>query len=182
VDQKNLEQITLRYQNVTTNSGPSGSVFKGWGLRQEKFEMWSNTFVVACFFSTNSNANVEIRKNDPSQITVKFRTQTGDGYDANLINGSIFAYQEYKSGILDGLFVILHDPNNPNDKEHCGMWARFVQGKILGKFFMWGKDGKIESLAEFKKPFDFLKYQTIKTDLSWTEAPVNTSNSAQIPK
>jgi antitoxin component YwqK of YwqJK toxin-antitoxin module len=115
--------------------------------------------------------------NDPHQITVRYRTQSGDGYDTDLINGSIFAYQEYKNGILDGLFVVLHDPNNPSDQEHCGMWSRFVNGKILGKFIMWGKDGKIQNMAEFKEPFDFLKYQTLKMDLSWTEVPTGKTNS-----
>jgi hypothetical protein len=178
-EQKKLKEVTLKYQNVTTNSGPAGSVFKGWGLRQEKIETWTNTFWVACFAYTNSDAQEEIYQTSPGTIVARFRRQAGDGYDVSVINGSIFAYQEYKNRLLDGLYAVLHDPNHPEEKEHCGMWARFAKGKIMGKYLMWGQDNKIVVEAEFPKPFDFLKYESTKLDLAWTEVPKNTTNSPQ---
>jgi len=181
-EQKKLKEVTLKYQNVTTNSGPAGSIFKRWGLRQEKVETWTNTFWVACFAYTNSDNQDEICQNSPGCVVARFRARAGDGYDVSVINGSIFAYQEYKNELLNGLFVVLHDPNNPSDQEHCGMWSRFVKGKILGKFIVWGKDGKIQDLAEFKEPFDFLKNASTKLDLAWTKTPTNKTNSAQIQK
>jgi hypothetical protein len=172
-EQRNLKEAALKYKDVTTNSGPAGSVFKGWGLRQEKVEKWTNTFWVACFTYTNSDAQEEIRQRASGYIVAKFRTRTGNGYNVSVINGSVFAYQEYKNGLLNGLYVILYDPSHPEDKEHCGMWARFLRGKILGKFLMWGQDNKIVVEAEFLKPFDFLKYGSTKLDLEWTEVPTN---------
>lgn len=178
-EQEKLKEITLKYQNVTTNSGPAGSVFKGLELRQEKVETWTNTFWVACFAYTNSAAQEEIRAYaGPRYIIARFRTQAGDGYDVSVINGSIFAYQEYKNGLLDGLYAVLHDPNHPEETEHCGMWARFVKGKILGKFLTWGQDNKIVVEADFPEPFDFLKNGSTKLDLAWTEI---TTNSVQNP-
>lgn len=181
-EQKKLREITLKYQNVTTNSGPAGTVFKGWGLRQVKIETWTNTFYVACFAYTNSDAQEEIAEKYSEHITIRFRSQSGNGYDMGFINGLIFAYQEYKDGVLDGLFVALYDPNNPSDQEHCGMWARFVKGKVSGKFIIWRPDGKIQDMAEFMQPFDLIKLATTKLDLAWTEVPIKITNSVLNPK
>jgi len=189
-EQEELREVSLKYQNVITTNGPAGSVFKGWSLRRMKqhagLRVPTNTFWVACFAYTNSNAHEEI-KSQPGNITARFRSKAGDGYDVVFAGNSLFAYQEYKHGVLDGLFIVGNDPNNPNDKEHCGMWARFVNGKILGKFIMWGPNSftssqsgfKIVAEAEFKESFDFLKYQSIPFDLAWTEVPTNAVDAAQ---
>ena len=188
-DQEQLKKITLKYQNVSTNKGPAGSVFNELGLRRMKqhagLRVPTNTFWVACFTYTNSDAQEEIKSEFPGDISTTFRSKTGDGYDAVFANNSLFAYQEYKHGVLDGLFIIGHDPNNPNDKEHCGMWARFTDGKIRGKLIMWEYNNftdrqsgfKIMAEAEFKEPFDFLKYQSITLDLAWETVPAAQTNS-----
>jgi hypothetical protein len=183
-EQNKLNEVTLKYQNVTTNSGPAGSVFKGWGLRRTKYPALgvpTNVFWVACFTYTNSDAQEEIRSDAVGYIKVRFRTPTGDGYDVSFVKNALITYQEYKHGMLDGLFVALGliAPSNPKYEEHCGAWARFVNGKILGKFIMWGPNNlvgkqvgfQIVAEAEFKEPFDFLKYQSIPIDLAWTEVP-----------
>ena len=183
-EQEKMKKVALKYKSVTTNSGPYGSVFQGFALRQtegvrliEK-STWTvviNTFPVACFTHTNSGAKEEIASSFNGEIVARFRTQAGDGYDVLLIDGVINKYQEYKSGILDGLFVEIHDPNNHNDDNHCIYWARFANGKIWGKFLMW-QDGQIIVMAEFKKPFDILKFQTIKMDLAWKKPHTSETN------
>jgi hypothetical protein len=186
-EQTKLDEITRKYKNVTTNSTPAGSVFRQWALRRRlgveltSISTWvevTNTFQVACFTYTNSDANEEMAFFDDNEIDARFRTQAGDGYDVYMLDDAIVKYQEYRSGLLDGLFVEIHDPNSPDDKDHCVGWARFVKGKLLGKYIMW-QDGQIEAMAEFKQPFDFLKCQTVKTDLSWTELPTNTAQSSK---
>jgi hypothetical protein len=186
-EQKELTAVSLKYQNVTTNSGPTGSVFIRWVLRQRpevkltNESTWievTNIFQVACFAYTNSDSKEEIAFFPDNEIDARFRTKAGDGYDVLLFKNAIIKYQEYKNGLLDGLFAEIHDPNNIDDKEHCASWTRFVNGKIFGKYIMW-QDGEIGVMADFKQPFDFLKYQTIKMDLSWSEAPSNSTNSIQ---
>jgi hypothetical protein len=88
-------------------------------------------------------------------------------------------YQEYKNGLLDGLFVEIHDPNNLDDDNHCISWARFTKGKICGKYLMWDDnlDNQIVVMAEFKKPFDVLRFETMKMDLAWEKAPAFQTNS-----
>ena len=185
-EQEKLKVVALKYKNVTTNSGPYGSVFKGFVLRQAegvKFtdkSTWievTNTFPVACFTHTNSGAKEELASSFNGEIVARFRIQAGDGYDVLLIGGAINKYQEYKNGLLDGLFVEMHDPNNLNDDSHCISWAHFTRGKICGKFLMW-QDDQIIVMAEFKKPFDILKFQTTKMDLAWEKAPTFQTNSA----
>ena len=191
-EREKLEEVSLKYQNVTTTNGAAGSVFEGWKLRRMKqyagLRVPTNTFLVACFAYTNSGAREEIKSKSPGNITARFRTKAGDGYDVVFAKYSLFAYQEYKHDILDGLFIAVHDPNNANDKEHCGMWTRFINGKILGKFIMWGPNSftinqsgfKIVAEAEFKEPFDFLKYQSTPFDFAWEEVS-STNHPRSVP-
>jgi hypothetical protein len=187
-EQEKLKAVALKYKNVTTNSGPYGTVFKGFALRQEDGvkltdkSIWieaMNTFSVACFTHTNSGAKEELASFFNGEIIARFRTQTGDGYDVLLIGGVINKYQEYKNGLLDGLFVEIHDPNNLDDDNHCISWARFTKGKICGKYLMWDDnlDNQIVVMAEFKKPFDVLRFETMKMDLAWEKAPAFQTNS-----
>jgi hypothetical protein len=68
---------------------------------------------------------------------------------------------------------------------------------VLGKFIVWQMSPtqdqadfkitdsttfKIAAEADFKEPFDFLKYQSIPIETSWTEVPTNITNSAQVQK
>lgn len=187
-EQEKLRNVALKYQKVTTNSGPAGSVFSNWELRRMKYTelgVATNIFLVACFNYTNCNAREEIYAYSGSKnIIAKFRTSTGDGYDVCLINNTLTVYQEYKNEVLDGLLVGVHDPNHLDDKVHCGMWTRFTKGKVFGKFITWGQDDfesqagfEIGAEAEFKEPFDFLKYQSIPIVLAWIEVLTNAVNS-----
>jgi hypothetical protein len=179
-EQEKIKEVTLKYQNVTTNSGPAGTVFKGWELRRRRYVdlgLPTNTFSVACFSYTNSDAREQIdASGDAKHIIAKFRTPTGDGYDVAIVDNILMSYQEYKNELPDGLFVVVQDPK----LEHCGMWARFTKGKVLGKFIVWQMNDQsgfqIMAEAEFKDPFDFLKYQSIPIDFAWDEVSTNSSN------
>jgi hypothetical protein len=175
-EQSELMAVRLKYQDVTTNNGPSGSVFTGWKLYKTghpELGAEANSFFVACFTDTNSNGHEEIKSERPGCITAKFRTESGDGYDAVLNNGALVTFQQYRHNLLDGLFVAM-DPNKPLDQDHCGVWMRFANGRAVGKFLMWGNDPsadrnevRIVAEAEFKQPFDFIQYQSIPFDLAW---------------
>jgi hypothetical protein len=193
-EQKKIMEVTLKYKNVTTNSGPPSSVFKGFGLRQLKYADSTGTnskLWIARFTYTNSEDQEEIWSYYGQNI-VKFRTEAGDGYDAMFRNNFLITYMEYKDRLPDGLFVFAHDPMYPYADEHCAMWTRFVKGKALGKFIVWqvsptqdqpdskitdSTTFKIAAEADFKEPFDFLKYQSIPIETTWTEVPASQTNS-----
>jgi hypothetical protein len=163
VEQKLLKEIPLKYKNVTTNSGPPESVLVGLDK--------TNGNWVAHFQYTNSEAQDEVVFHAlPSngklyrvetqaaqderafgRISAKFRTKVGDGYDVKIARGSVFDFQQIKQNIRDGLVVGL-------DGDYCGNWMRFINGKAVGKWFVWDRDGNLIIEVEFKKPFDFDKY------------------------
>lgn len=180
-EQRLFLEIAKKYKNVTTNSGPVGAAFKGLSIRQRKFQKHSETFPVACFTYTNSADQEEIASffGDKQYVIGRYRTTAGDGYDVIVFHGALVQYQGYKHGLLDGLCVQI---NNEDDKNRLVTWTRFSKGKAIGKFVMWGEDGQIIAEAEFKHPFDFLKYQTAKFDLAWTEAQSSTTNSVHSSK
>ena len=191
-EQMRIAEVAQKYLNVTTNSGPAGTVFKRWGLRQMKYSKLTgetNPFLVACFAYTNFTAQEEIGTRNNS-IIAKFRTQNGDGYNVTFKNNFLVTYREFKRGKSDGLFVLAHDPIYPYPDEHCGMWAHFSSGRAVGKFIVWQRspphdlieireeikvtertEFRIVAEAEFKEPFNFLKYQSIPIDLSWIDTP-----------
>jgi len=165
-----LKAIQLKYKNITTNSGPADTIFKGMVERQWRIGKRVTTFQVSCFAYTNSAAWEEIAVASIEGTMVNFRTESGDGYNVQLINGRVTRYEEYKNGVLDGLYVSV-------GFDHCGVWARFVKGKIVGKFIAWNHYGPIDAEAEFKEPFDFLKYAVGKADMSWDKMPTTQTNS-----
>jgi hypothetical protein len=170
-----LKAIPLKYKSITTNSGPAGAIFKGMVERQWRFGNRITTFRVSCFAYTNFNAWEEISISGAEETMVNFRLESGDGYNVQLSDGRnarVIRYEEYKNGVLDGLYV-----SQGFDEDHCTMWARFVRGKIVGKFISWNHYGQIDAEAEFKEPFDFLKYAVGKADMSWDKVPTTQTNS-----
>jgi hypothetical protein len=183
-DQKLIKEVVLKYKNVTTNSGPSGSKLMGRVMRQYSFLGETNTFPVARFAYTNSLDLEEIASLfDNKEIIARFRTPAGGGYDILAMNGMLMQYQEYKNGVLDGLYIYLNNPNQPNtDYDKCYFYIRFENGKAANKYITWDEDGKIAFELEFKRPLDILKYSRQKMDLSWTEMPTSTTSPIQSPK
>jgi hypothetical protein len=175
-----LKAIPLKYKNITTNSGPAGTIFNGLAKRQWIAELgYGNAigtaitiFQVSCFAYTNSAAWEEISFTSYMGAIVNFRTESGDGYNVQLINGRVIRYEEYKNGVLDGL-----NESQGFDEDHCTTWSRFVKGKIVGKFIAWNEGGDIFAEAEFKEPFDFLKYCVGQGDMSLEKIPTIHTNA-----
>lgn len=169
-EQQKLKEVELKYQNISTNAGAAGSVFTGMQMRQWRLGEFTDKFLVACFKYTNSQATDELRIFD---CRVRYRTESGAGYDVRMSRGRLVQYQEYAGGVLNGLFV-----DSTFDRAHCNSLARFTDGKMVGRFLNWSKNGEIVMDIYFKEPFDFLKYQTIKHDMAWTEVMTNATPPA----
>ena len=180
-----IKEVALKYKNVTTNSGPAGTVFKEWKTRQMKLsEKLTHTYPVAFFNYTNSSDHEEVvSKYDGQEVIAHYRTPSEDGYDVKLYRGMLMDFQEYKKGVLNGLFIRPNSTSHPNTNfDKCYGYLRFAEGMAVGKYICWDNTGKISSEMEFKKPFDILKYSFAKFDLSWTEVPTNTTNSVPSQK
>jgi hypothetical protein len=175
-EEKLLKEVALKYKNVTTNSGPAGTVFKRWGMGQAKWtQQLIETFPVAFFVYTNSPNREEIGSIlGGEEFAARFRTPSEDGYDVEFSHGMATRFLQYKKGVLDGLYVISNQMGHTNANiDKCYFYLRFVGGKAVGKYIGWEDDGNIGVELEFKKPFDILKYSQVKFDLAWTEVPTN---------
>jgi hypothetical protein len=152
-EQKLLAEIPLEYKNMTTNSGPSGTVFVGFGTLNSPI---ADGISISQFRYTNSNAQLKMffySLETPTEIVVSFRTKSGDGYDAlfsslGMTNGGIFLRQ-FKQNQLDGLWVDFKG-------DHCADCLRFKDGKAIGKWLVWNQTGSLYMEAEFKQPYDFI--------------------------
>jgi hypothetical protein len=142
-ERRELEAIPLKYQHVTTNTGPVGT----------RLVTLTNAPLgaVAVFQHTNFEASEEIGFS--SIKSVRFRTGTGDGYDVHLNprSNAIINYCQVRSNVVDGLLVSFFDAR-------CVTWMRFVNGKAVGKWIVWGTEGELLIEAEFKEPYDFFKH------------------------
>jgi len=163
-----LLAVIKKYQNVTTNAGPAGTEFIGLAKRERDWKNTKQPLIVACFKEPESKATCEIATlfGKDHYIQIQFRELNGDGYNASFIDGKLMQFQEYKAGQLEGLYLAMKGFAPPKH-ETCATLARFRNGKLVGRFLGWANNGDITCDAEFAEPFDFLKFQVIKTDLAW---------------
>ncbi len=184
VQQELLVAIPAKYRQVATNSAPPGSVL----VRLNKVTFGDTVDktgkivhaegILGHFAYTNSEAREDVLfSTDGREKTVKYQAEPSSGYYARLIDNSLCDYEEFKDGKLNGLFTGFY-------QDRCYVWLCFTNGKALGKCFLWGRRGLGEPVssglaveAEFKEPYDFLKYQQMRFDLTWMDSPSIITNA-----
>lgn len=151
-EQKLLWEIPLKYENVTTNSGPPGSVLTS--LNKD-----TNGYWVARFQYTNSDAQDEITFG--FRKTAMFLNKSGDGYGVSIGPADYMGrkvvkwdigFCQFKHGVRHGLSVRFYDDG------HCLTWMRFSNGMAVGKWLEWESDNGLSLEVEFRTPYDFLKH------------------------
>lgn len=154
-ERKLLKHIPLEYRTVTTNSGPRGTVFVGFGTLNSPITHDLDV-TVSRFEYTNSGAYVKVlffHSRLSPRLAVSFRTKSGNGYDALFPHrGSSVnepCLRQFKHGKLDGLWVDFKGG-------HCLDWLRFRHGKAVGKWLVWNEAGTLYMEAKFKRPCDLI--------------------------
>jgi hypothetical protein len=147
-EQKLLQEVRSKYNNVTTNSGPPGSVFAS--LNKD-----TNGYWVALFRYTNSDARDEVTFG--GRFVAKYSDKTGNGYEFNItpIGGNEkpdIGFVQLKQGIPNGLCVGLSGDG------HCLSWMHYSNGMAVGKWLEWMRDNGLSLEAKFKTPYDFQKH------------------------
>jgi len=160
-ERKLIELIPLIYGNITTNSGPQGTMRLSLRKKYTLFAMWP--VWIARFQFTNSDMEDEVVFNQYGRPgTHRVRNKAGDGYDVNALRmesgsqygGSAPAFQlfQYKHGVLDGLYVEIHG-------DYCMRWMYFSNGLAVDQWLVWSPYGdKLSIWVKFKKPYDYWKY------------------------
>lgn len=175
-EQKVINEVFVKYKNVTTNSGPSGTVltdlYKTNYIVKAMGRMFTNEICVANFRYTNFEANEEVGFG--AGFSAKFRNKVDDGYNVFFTRtggGTLLTFEEVKQNLTTGLLARFDD-NHPQgitwnyrladfDGSHLEEYRHYTNKMIIGKFFMWNpRNGNLMLEADFKEPYDFEKHRT----------------------
>lgn len=176
-EQKLIKEVSVKYQNVTTNSGPAGTVLAGFYKtnffvkeRDNKVEIkrW-----VARFQYTNFEAH-EMIYFGRGGVETEFRTKANDGYNAVLTavgGGSVLHFKEVKRNLLNGVCAVFNDNRDQGPSWNYGrtdfsdarleVYMQYTNGMNIGKYLMWNpQNGNLLVEADFKEPYEFEKHRT----------------------
>jgi hypothetical protein len=175
-----IKEALVKYKNVTTNSGPPGTVLISfyitnlvasppywvgtnayWG-KQHTNELWVSTFQ-----HTNSGDQEEIKFG--LGISAKFTNKSNDGYNVSIArtgNGSLLSFTERKHGSVTGLLVRFADVHAQGitwDRRLAdfseGRLEEYMQttnGMAFGKWLLWNPTtGGLIMAADCKDPYDW---------------------------
>ena len=174
-EQRLIADVFLKYKNVTTNSGPAGTVLTGLYKTNSVVSARGKTVNVenwvAHFQHTNSEAHEEITIG--RTLSAKWRNKSDDGYNVyfNWVGGgTTLRFMEVKQGLINGLFaefVDLHQQGTTWDYKLASFddgrlteYRQYTNGMVLGKLFMWNaRNGNLLVQAEFKEPYNWNKYR-----------------------
>jgi len=158
-----INLIREKYQNVNTNSGPTGAAFKKIASRQQHWRQFTNAFPVSCFAFTNSTALEEVASpyGVNTYIWAKYRDAQDVGYNVVVNSGKLLALQEFKAGKLDGLWVQFFEDGS------ISRWLRFSEGKAIGQYLSWNTSGTITCHVIFKAPYDLLNNAVALVSMDW---------------
>jgi len=144
------------YRNLTTNSGPPGTVLVGLSKTNYVIQGMRLGNWVSQFKYTNSEAREEIRFGNGS-ITTKYLTESGNGYVFGIGpsgTGTTTYFTQLGQGKPNGFHLEFVNA------ELC-KYARFTNEMIIGKYLMWNNlTGNMILEAEFMEPY-YLNTHTI---------------------
>jgi len=173
--QKLIREVFVKYKNVTTNSGPPGSVLTDLHQtnyiiqavgRPFKVEHW-----IAHFQYTNSDAYEVITFS--GGVFARYRNGAKDGYNVSFNQtggGTLLSFGQIKHDLPNGSFVRLSDLHAQGttwdyrlanfDGSHLEEYYQNTNGLVLGKYLMWNpNNGRLIMEADFKGPYDLQKHR-----------------------
>jgi hypothetical protein len=148
-EQELIGEIYVKYKNVTTNSGPPGTVLVGLYKTNYIVKAISRTVEIenwiANFQYTNFDAHEEIRFS--GGMFARFRNKSNDGYNVsfNDTGGETeLAFLEIKKDHINGLFARFEDAHAQGmnwdyrlanfDGSHLEEYRHYTNRMVLGKF------------------------------------------------
>lgn len=175
-----IKEALVKYRNVTTNSGPPGTVLLSFyrtnfvasppywlGTNAQWATPRTNELWVSIFEHTNSGALEEIRFG--SGISANFTGPSNDGYNVSIARtgtGSLLSFTERKQNSPMGLlvrFAALNAQGITCDRRLAdfsdGRLVEYMQttnGMAFGKWLLWNPStGGLIMAAECKEPYDW---------------------------
>ena len=175
-----IKEVLAKYKNVTTNSGPPGTILVEfyktnliapplYWVKTNAYWMAhrTNEILVSQFQYTNSEGREEIRFG--AGMSAKFSNKSSDGYNASITRtggGSLLTFMEIKHDSASGImarFYDLHAQRTSWDYKladfndgHLCEYMQATNGMVFGKWLMWElKNGALTLAAEAKVPYDW---------------------------
>ena len=179
-EQQMIRDIFVKYKNVTTNSGPPGTILINFYKTNfiapplywvKTNEYWrthrTNEELISEFEYTNSESREQIRFG--GGMLAVFTNKLNDGYNASFArtgSGTLLTISERKHGLHVGIlarFDDLHPQGTSWDYRradfsdaHLEEYMQMTNGMVLGKWLMWNpQDGSLMLEAESKEPYDW---------------------------
>jgi hypothetical protein len=172
--QETIRDAFAKYKNVTTNSGPLGTVLNSLYSTNYVIRAAYRTAAVeecvANFKYTNFDAHEEIRFG--AGISAKYRNRSNDGYNVYFTrtgSGTILGFNEVKHDLISGVAARFWDMQAQGlnwdfrradfSNSRLGEYKQCTNGMVLGKYFMWNVlTGNLLIEAEFKEPYNWRKH------------------------
>src|ERR1035437_9498622 len=162
-EQRLLNEIPVKYGNVTSNSGPAGSVLISYRATPVSQNWGTEWLWLSRFQLTNSDLTDEVSPGGDLLRHV-VRNKAGDGFDLNINpnepgsssfgggSGPMYWFKQVKHGVKDGLSVeIVHG-------DHCSSWMRYSNGMAVDKWLGWDPNKPYLIIwTKFKQPCDIDK-------------------------
>lgn len=172
--QTTIREAFAKYKNVTTNSGPPGTVLGSLYKTNVVIKAMNRTFEaenwVLRYQYTNSEAYDEVTIG--KSLSAKFRAKSKDGYNVGFVqtgDGTLFDFVEVKHDLTSGLLARFQDTHAQGltwdyrladfGNSHLGEYRQFTNGMLFGKYLLWNVlNGNLLIEAEFKEPYDWRKH------------------------
>ena len=152
-EQQLLNKVFVKYKNVTTNSGPSGTVLASLCKTNLVNLYRTNEFFVALFQYTNS-AEFEKVWFFEGHISAASTAEAGGGYTVGIGKDgscSVLRFNRKKNGLNDGIMADIYG-------DHLQTYGHYTNGMAIGKYIVWNpQNNNLMLEAEFKEPYDFAK-------------------------
>jgi len=176
IEQNLIKEIFIKYKDVTTNSGPSGTVLIGFYKTNHIVKDMNRTFEIENWVSqfqyTNSDAQEEIRLGEGG-LFAQFRNKAGDGYSASFIqtgDGTMMRFMERKNNSINGVFAAFEDMHwqgtnwdfrlSDFSDSRVTEYRYQTNRMVFGKYLMWNpRNNNLIMEAEFTEPYDFEKHR-----------------------
>jgi hypothetical protein len=177
IEQNLIQEIFVKYKNVTTNSGLPGAVLTDFYETNNIVRAMNRTFKIQNWVSnfqyTNSRDH-EIVILGKGGLLAKFRNKSKDGYNVSFVStgdGTMLRFSEEKDDSLNGLLVAFEDMHSQGKNWNFRRadfttnsplteYRQYTNGMVFGKFLMWNPQNNDLMLeAEFTEPYDFEKHR-----------------------
>lgn len=174
-----LKDLPVKYKDVSTNSGPLGTVFVAsyeTNYMVKRYNLNVNVKeTISTFHYTNQNASETIYLDEIGKVRhAQHKDASNNGYGIVFTptgSGTMVSFGQMKNDKADGIAVRFEDtrPQGTNwnykkadfDNMRLTEYKQYTNGLVFGKYLLWSaRNNNLMLEAEFKEPYDMEAHRT----------------------